>query len=152
MANVELPSVVQQRLLNVLLNNESSEFPIIVFLFASESHINVIQTVSDSDSVASVGVFSGFDYPNVPYSVSVLTLLNLIEVLFESFEFVVFDSSRNVESDGKDGERVNVFEREVPPHVVKEGLFVANEEVALQVVMDFEFGRVFDDFNIFVIQ
>jgi hypothetical protein len=64
-AQVELPPVVQQRVLYVLLKDESAQLAVAVALPPLQAHLDVVQTVAYCDARAPVGVLSGLDDPDI---------------------------------------------------------------------------------------
>jgi hypothetical protein len=57
-----------------------------------------------------------------------------------------------MEGDRKNGKRINIFKSEVHTHVVEESFFIPNEKVILKMIMNFEFGRILNNFNIFIVK
>jgi hypothetical protein len=66
-------------------------------------------------------------------------LFGLLVDFLEQLELAVVGAPGDVEGPREDGGGVDVLEREVAAQVVEEGLFVADEVVAGEVVVDFQF-------------
>ena len=79
MSNVKFSVFVQQRLLDVFLDDECSGSSIVAFLSSFESDMDIVKWITDADAIASVAVFTRFDNPHI----------FLISFFLHAFEFVV---------------------------------------------------------------
>lgn len=86
MAQVELSLVVQKRVLDVFLKNEGSQLAIAVPLPAFQTHLDIIQAITNCNAVASIGVLSWFHNPNI-FDV-------LLALLFLFDHFVIFGEAK----------------------------------------------------------
>lgn len=83
-SDVELPALVQQRLLYVLLEDECSDVAIIALLLAFQPNQDIVERVADSDAVSAIAELSWLDDPNILIvAPSLLVLLQLRVVVEE---------------------------------------------------------------------
>lgn len=163
-ANVELSVVVEEGSVNVQLDDEGFSGSILVLLFLVEHVVDLIQFVDHCDPVASVGEFSWLHNPNVPepllllpglilfvltlrlilFSLLILFLLlgdircPLLVVHLEPLVLDVVGPVPDVECQGQIVEHIIVHQLVVLLQVVEHCLFVAQEEIVLQVVVNQE--------------
>lgn len=120
MPDIELSALVQERPLEVLLNDEGTELAVLVALASFQSNFYIIQIGTHSNAGASIGELSWLDYPNI-FDLAVgrlllIALLNL-RVVFEKFgAFGIVYSTSNVESQWKEVEHVLTIELIVFAH------------------------------------
>lgn len=77
-ADIELPPLVQQRLLHVLLQDEGPQGAIAVLLSGLQPQPDVLQSMADGYAVASVAVLPRLHDPNIPNILP--TLLPLLKL------------------------------------------------------------------------
>lgn len=65
MTNIEFTTFVEQGTLEVFLNDEGFSRTVRVLLFLFEVVGQFVELVDDEDAVATICLFSRFDYPNV---------------------------------------------------------------------------------------
>ena len=87
MADIELSPLVQQRLLHVLLDDESTQGTVTVLLLALQSQLDVLQAVAHRYPITAVAVFAWLHNPHVlDIFSSLLCLLKLHVFIEEEFE------------------------------------------------------------------
>ena len=107
MPQIELPLIVKKRILYVLLKDESPQPTISISLSALETHLDVIQTIANCDSVASIGILSWFYNPNVlDMLLALLFLLDQLIILGEAKVLRIFCSLCDMEGKWQDFEGI----------------------------------------------
>lgn len=137
MPDVEFPPLVQQWSFDVLLKDECFGGAIEVFSSPFDNGLYFFKSQTDNDSVASIGEFPWFYYPNV---VSVLFgfFLLFVEISQKPRVFGVIEALGDVEGEGKIVKYVLLDTFIVLSHRVEKCLFVPNYEVLTHVVLHSE--------------
>ena len=144
-ADVELPPLVQQRVLDVLLDDVGLVVAVLVLLLLLEDVVQLVDLLNHHDAVAAVRQLPRLHDPDVLQPpppllllrplLLVLLALDLLELLGEPHVFGVVHSFLDVEGERDDLEDVLLAQLVVALEVVVEGLLVADEVVELQVVV-----------------
>lgn len=143
--DIELPPIIQQRLLNILLQYKSPITPIPILLPPPEPQLNIIQTRTHTDPRPSIRKLPRLRNPNIPHTlIPLLLLLKPIIYLQKPLILrVLHPLGGDMEGDRENSEYVFFFELVVFSHGIEEGLFVADEGVGEEMVGDDEgVGRV----------
>ena len=134
--DIELPILVQERLLNVFLNDVAA--PVAVDLLGLNQALDVLQVTTDLDSAAAIRVLARLHDPKlVAVSGELLQHLVVLWVvvgLLELEEFAICFALFDVESERYPVEWILSERFVVDLHVVVDGLFVAQMEVVLLMV------------------
>ena len=135
-ADIELPALVQQRLLYVLLQDEGSDIAVVALLFALQPDQDIVERIANTDPVSSIAELPGLDDPDILLvAPSLLVLLQLRVVVEEQFVLGIVNALDDVEGEWQGLKDVHLLQFVVLPHVVEEGLLVANEIVLLEVIV-----------------
>lgn len=98
MADIELPSLIQQRLLDVLLHDKGAICAICVSLPGLQAIFYLVQSRTNCDASSSIGEFTWFDDPYVSELFVAFAFLVLpLELLQKMYELRILDSLRDVE-------------------------------------------------------
>jgi len=136
--NIELAPLIQQRLLNVLLDDVGAlgavDHGVVDDVFDGS------ELLADVDAAAPVGVLAGLHDPHRPPHLlqdpPVQPQVVPLEQLLELREFLIIDALFDVEGEWEDVEIFEALALVEDLHVVEEGLLVAEVEVVLHVVTD----------------
>lgn len=100
MADIELPSLIQQRFLDVLLYNESAVSAICVPLLGLQTVFYLVQSRTDCDASSAIGKLARLDDPYVSKLLIAFAFLILpLELLKEVLELRVLDAMCDVKGD-----------------------------------------------------
>ena len=134
--DVELPILVQERLLNVFLNDVAA--PMAVDLLRLDQTLDVLQVATDLDSAATIRILAWLHDPELVSVLGVLAkhlvVLRVVVCLLELEEFAICFALLDVESQRYPVERILSHGLVIDLHVVVDGLFVAQMEVVLLMV------------------
>lgn len=143
--DVELPALVEQRILNVLLHDVGFVIAVVVLLLLLEDVVELVDLVNHHNAVAAVRQLARLHYPDVlqlllPFLVlrlplPVLFALDLLELLGEPHVLGIVHSFLYVEGKRNDFEHIFLAQFVVSFEVVIECLFVADEVIVLQMVV-----------------
>lgn len=81
MANIELASFVQERTVDVELDDKCLLTAILVLSLFFDDGVKLIDLVDDRDAVAPIGQLSGLDYPYIPHDFSHCQTMLLVTFL-----------------------------------------------------------------------
>lgn len=100
MPNIKFATIVEQRLLNILLDDECPQTAIATPLLWLETQVDVVKRVADTDSIASVAKLSRLQYPNIllifaPFP----ALFQLVIVVDEIFVLLIVCAFGNMEGE-----------------------------------------------------
>lgn len=65
MPDIELSTIIEQRILDIFLNNEGSELSITISLPSFQSDVDVIHTITNCDSISSIRILARFYNPHI---------------------------------------------------------------------------------------
>ena len=134
--DIELPVLVQERLLNVFLNNVAAS--VAVYLLRLDQALDVLQVATDLDSTSTIRVLARLHNPELVAVLGVLlqhlVVLRVVVRLLELQEFAICFALFDMESQRYPIEWVLSLSLVEDLHVVVDGLFVAQMEVVLLMV------------------
>ena len=135
-SNVKLPALVQERVVDVLLQDESSQTPISISLPTLHPQPDVLQVVVDADPVSLVAALSRLHDPNIAALLDLL--LPVFERVIDPLEMgplAVLSPPANVEGERKHVEDIFFFLSVEIHHQIEEGLLVAEVSIFDEVIV-----------------
>ena len=134
--DVELPVLVQERLLNVFLNDVAAS--VAVHLLRLDQALDVLQVATHLDTTASIRVLARLHNPELVAVLGVLSehlvVLRIVIRFLELEEFAICFALFDVEGQRYPIKRILPHGLVIDLHVVVDGLFVAQMEVVLLMV------------------
>lgn len=128
-ADVKLSLVYKQGVADVLLNDAG---PLLWFSGVVDESSDLVVVLADWDALASVGILTGFNDPNISFCSCIS-----IVVWFKSKKFWILKATFDMESHRKRIERVLADCFVVETHVQKQGFLVWQMVVVFNFVVDF---------------
>lgn len=129
--------------------------PVSISLSTIQSNLDIIQRITNCNSISTISVFTWLTYPHVFEvtflgTLSFLQSFHLLMILQKSFPFRVICSFFNMKSMWNDLKRIFVLEFIKSFYVVKQGFFISNVIIELKMVMDPKLIRILNSNNRFL--